>query len=122
MRAHEIVLNAPGGIQPGGRSDFGEFLRTPPVVACEVRELSVLPAGTHTQSASDGVGCSQKGILRVLAGSDVTPCKDINRRDSDPVVILILSLVARARIRGRSSDACPDSGSGSCSKSSSAST
>jgi hypothetical protein len=42
------------------------------------------PTGWNTpQSASDGVGCSQKGILRVLAGSDVTPCKDINRRDSD---------------------------------------
>jgi protein involved in polysaccharide export with SLBB domain len=46
---------------------------------CAVRRL---PAGTYIQPASDGAGCSQKGILRVPAGSDVMPCKDTNRRNS----------------------------------------
>jgi hypothetical protein len=46
---------------------------------CAVRRL---PAGTHTQSASDGAGCSQKGILRVPAGCAIMPCKDTNRRNS----------------------------------------
>jgi hypothetical protein len=41
-----------------------------------------LPAGTYIQPASDGAGCSQKGILRVPVWSDVMPCKDTNRRKS----------------------------------------
>jgi hypothetical protein len=80
---------APARRQPFvNRAAIRSWQRPAPVRILSLSKDAALvksPTGWNVhQPASDGAGCSQKGILRVPAGSDVMPCKDTNRRSSAP--------------------------------------